>query len=63
MNAVGVDLNTASASLLSRVSGLSSSLAYAIIVHRDRKRIFKCQRDILRQCQAITALSNFGDKV
>ena len=47
VNAVGVDLNTASASLLSRVSGLSASLADAIIVHRDQKGVFNCRRDIL----------------
>ena len=47
VNAVGVDLNTASASLLSRVSGLSSSLADAIIIHRDQKGAFKCRREIL----------------
>jgi uncharacterized protein len=47
VNAVGVDLNTASASLLSRVSGLSASLADAIIVHRDQKGAFKSRRDIL----------------
>jgi uncharacterized protein len=47
VNAVGVDLNTASASLLSRVSGLSASLADAIIVHRDQKGAFNCRRDIL----------------
>jgi uncharacterized protein len=35
VNAVGVDLNTASASLLARVSGLSASLADAIVAHRD----------------------------
>ncbi|WP_036257304.1 Tex family protein [Methylocapsa aurea] len=47
VNAVGVDLNTASASLLSRVSGLSASLADAIIAHRDQKGAFACRRDIL----------------
>ena len=47
VNAVGVDLNTASASLLSRVSGLSASLADAIIVHRDQNGAFNCRRDIL----------------
>ncbi|MEJ0094621.1 MAG: Tex family protein [Methylocella sp.] len=47
VNAVGVDLNTASASLLSRVSGLSASLADAIILHRDQKGAFKSRRDIL----------------
>jgi len=47
VNAVGVDLNTASASLLSRVSGLTASLADAIIVHRDQNGAFNCRRDIL----------------
>ncbi|WP_421979725.1 Tex family protein [Roseibium sp.] len=35
VNAVGVDLNTASAALLSRISGLSDSLAKAVVDHRD----------------------------
>ena len=35
VNAVGVDLNTASAPLLARVSGLGASLAEAIVAHRD----------------------------
>src|SRR5262249_9593973 len=35
VNAVGVDLNTASASLLARVSGLSGTLAESIVFHRD----------------------------
>lgn len=35
VNAVGVDVNTASAPLLRRVSGISSSLATAIVGHRD----------------------------
>ncbi|MDN5857780.1 MAG: helix-hairpin-helix domain-containing protein, partial [Pseudonocardia sp.] len=35
VNAVGVDLNTASAPLLRRVSGVSESLAAAIVAHRD----------------------------
>jgi len=47
VNAVGVDLNTASAALLSRVSGLSSSLADAIILHRDTKGAFKNRRELL----------------
>jgi protein Tex len=37
VNAVGVDLNTASVSLLARVSGVSESLAEAIVTHRDRR--------------------------
>nr|WP_319384055.1 Tex family protein [uncultured Roseibium sp.] len=35
VNAVGVDLNTASSALLSRISGLSDSLAKAVVDHRD----------------------------
>lgn len=35
VNAVGVDLNTASSALLSRISGLSDSLAKAVVEHRD----------------------------
>src|SRR5690606_13732050 len=36
VNAVGVDVNTASAPLLARISGLSASLAEAIVRHRDQ---------------------------
>ncbi len=35
VNAVGVDVNTASAALLTRISGLSASLAEAVVRHRD----------------------------
>jgi len=35
VNAVGVDVNTASAALLARVSGLNTSLAQSIVAHRD----------------------------
>ncbi len=35
VNAVGVDLNTASPALLSRISGLSESLARAVVEHRE----------------------------
>ena len=41
VNAVGVDLNTASASLLARVSGLGASLAEAIVAHRDANGPFR----------------------
>ena len=41
VNAVGVDVNTASAPLLSRVSGLSESLAQNIVVHRDANGPFR----------------------
>jgi uncharacterized protein len=40
VNAVGVDLNTASVPLLVRTSGVSESLAEAIVAHRDKKGRF-----------------------
>ncbi|CAG0930772.1 partial Protein YhgF, partial [Planctomycetaceae bacterium] len=40
VNAVGVDVNTASAPLLARVSGLSSSVAQSIVAFRDTKGMF-----------------------
>jgi uncharacterized protein len=40
VNAVGVDLNTASAPLLAHVAGLGPSLAQAIVTHRDQAGAF-----------------------
>ena len=40
VNAVGVDVNTASPALLARISGLSASLAEAIVRHRDENGPF-----------------------
>jgi uncharacterized protein len=48
VNAVGVDLNTASASLLARVSGLGASLAEAIVAHRDANGPFAARRELLK---------------
>ena len=48
VNRVGVDLNTASASLLARVSGLGSSIAEAIIAHRDNIGPFKTRKELLK---------------
>ncbi len=48
VNAVGVFVNTASAALLSRVSGLSSSVAENIVVHRDANGSFRTRRDLLK---------------
>ena len=48
VNAVGVDVNTASAPLLARISGLSSSLAEAIVRHRDQHGPF-VTRDALKK--------------
>ncbi len=47
VNAVGVDLNTASAPLLARVSGLGPSLAESIVAHRDASGAFATRRDLL----------------
>jgi len=48
VNAVGVDLNTASAPLLARVSGLGPSIADAIVRHRDGEGAFATRRDLLK---------------
>ncbi|WP_035719027.1 Tex family protein [Gordonia shandongensis] len=47
VNAVGVDLNTASVPLLSRVSGVTSTLAASIVAHRDRVGAFTSRRGLL----------------
>lgn len=41
VNAVGVDVNTASVPLLSRVSGIATSLAESIVAHRDANGPFR----------------------
>jgi len=46
VNAVGVDLNTASAALLSRISGLSDSLAKAVVEHREAIGRFENRRQL-----------------
>lgn len=48
VNAVGVDVNTASAPLLGRVSGISEGLAAAIVAHRDASGPFRT-RQALKQ--------------
>ncbi|MDB5366537.1 MAG: RNA-binding transcriptional accessory protein [Rhodospirillales bacterium] len=47
VNAVGVDLNTASASLLARVSGLGSSVAELIVAHRNSAGPFSSRKELL----------------
>ena len=47
VNAVGVDVNTASAPLLARVSGLSSTVAQSIVHHRDQKGMFRSRAALL----------------
>ncbi|MEU2510839.1 Tex family protein, partial [Streptomyces syringium] len=44
VNGVGVDVNTASAPLLSRVSGISAGLAENIVAHRDSNGPFRSRR-------------------
>ena len=41
VNSVGVDVNTASAPLLARISGLNASLAANIVAHRDAHGVFR----------------------
>lgn len=46
-NQVGVELNTASASLLTRVSGLTSRVASEIVALRDAQGPFKARRELM----------------
>jgi uncharacterized protein len=55
VNAVGVELNTASAPLLARVSGLNASLAQRIVEHRDKNGPFPDR-------QALLQVSRLGEK-
>ena len=55
VNAVGVDVNTASAPLLARVSGLSASVAQAIVTYRDAKGAFTSR-------SGLKAVPRLGDK-
>ncbi|CAM3827005.1 Tex family protein [Vreelandella rituensis] len=47
VNAVGVDLNTASSALLSRVAGLSTTLAENIVMQRNQQGAFKTRKALL----------------
>ena len=55
VNAVGVDVNTASAPLLARVSGLSTSVAQSIVTYRDMKGAFASRA-------ALKNVPRLGDK-
>jgi len=48
VNAVGVDVNTASAALLARVSGLSSTVAENIVAYRDQNGAFPSRKALLK---------------
>jgi protein Tex len=71
VNAVGVDLNTASAPLLTRVSGITSGLAENIVLHRDSNGPFrsrKALKDVARlgpkafeQCAGFLRIPNAED--
>ena len=55
VNAVGVDVNTASVALLARVSGLSNTVAQSIVTHRDSRGAFASR-------EALRAVPRLGDK-
>ncbi|MEY4761703.1 MAG: hypothetical protein RLZZ200_1559 [Pseudomonadota bacterium] len=55
VNAVGVHVNTASAALLSRVSGLSTSVAQGIVVYRDANGPYRTR-------SALRNVPRLGDK-
>ena len=55
VNAVGVDLNTASAALLTRVSGLNPTIAQNIVDYRDQHGAFNSRRELLK-------VSRLGEK-
>lgn len=55
VNAVGVDVNTASAALLARISGLNATLAQNIVAYRDLNGAFKSRHELKK-------VSRLGDK-
>ncbi|CUH63195.1 hypothetical protein TG4357_00529 [Thalassovita gelatinovora] len=71
VNAVGVDLNMASAPLLARVSGLGEALAEAVVAHRNANGAFRTRRQLLNvarlgprafeQCAGFLRIAN-GDE-
>ena len=48
VNAVGVDVNTASASLLQRVAGLNATTAKNVVAYREENGAFTSRRQILK---------------
>lgn len=48
VNAVGVELNTASAPLLDRVAGVSSTIAKNIVSYRDENGAFASRKELLK---------------
>lgn len=68
VNKVGVDLNTASASLLEYISGITKVIAKNIVAYREANGTFKSRRDLLKvaklgpkayeQCAGFTRISH-----
>ena len=48
VNSVGVDLNTASVSLLSHVSGVNSTVAKNIVAYREAEGAFRSRKELLK---------------
>ena len=48
VNKVGVDLNTASASLLEYISGVSKAIAKNIVIYREENGRFTSRKDLLK---------------
>jgi uncharacterized protein len=48
VNAVGIDVNTASVPLLTRISGLNTTLATNIVAYRDAHGAFKSRTELLK---------------
>ena len=48
VNAVGVDLNTASPSLLQRVSGLNAGIARNIVIYREENGMYSSRKQVLK---------------
>lgn len=48
MNSVGVDLNTASPSLLQHISGVNAAIAKNIVAYREENGKFKNRRQLLK---------------
>ena len=48
VNSVGVDLNTASASLLEYISGINKTLAKNIVAYREKNGSFKSRKELLK---------------
>ena len=54
VNKVGVDLNTASAPLLSYISGISNAIAKNIVAYREENGRFADRRELLKVAKAGT---------